>query len=435
MAYKPERTVRLMVQNYVQLYPGEVARELESLSGDSIAGLLRELPVADATRVLDRLLPDAAVRSLETLEDAAFRNLLTALDPAKAAMILARLDRDRRTARLALLEPALARELSELLEYSPDSAGAIMDPNVTALRPDTTVKQTLAALRKLPERRIHYMSVVDDEGRLLGRVPLQDLAIAEPTDRLETLLPGPSPSVQATSSQTEVVELFQQTRLTSLPVTDYQGRLIGVIRHGALVTAFHEEASADIQTMVGASKDERALSSVPFAVRKRLPWLQINLATAFLAAFVVGLFEGTIARYTALAVLLPIAAGQSGNTGAQALAVTMRGLTLREIRVRHWLRLAFKEFSVGFINGVAVALVTALAVFLWSGSSGLALVIGSAMVISMVIAGMAGASVPMVLTLLKQDPAQSSSIILTTVTDVAGFLSFLGLATLAAGWL
>jgi magnesium transporter len=174
---------------------------------------------------------------------------------------------------------------------------------------------------------------------------------------------------------------------------------------------------------------------VTFSVRKRLPWLQINLATAFLAAFVVGLFEGTIAQFTALAVLLPVAAGQSGNTGAQALAVTMRGLALREIRVRHWLRLTFKELAVGFINGCAVAVVTAAAVYFWSDSSGLALVIGLAMVISMAIAGTAGASVPMVLTILKQDPAQASSIILTTVTDVVGFLSFLGLATLAAALL
>jgi magnesium transporter len=231
------------------------------------------------------------------------------------------------------------------------------------------------------------------------------------------------------------VDLLTRLGLPSLPVVDVEGRLIGVIRHEALITAAQEEASADIQTMVGVSKEERALSNVSFAVRKRLPWLQINLVTAFLAAAVVGLFEGIIARFTALAVLLPVVAGQSGNTGAQALAVTMRGLALREIRPRHWLRIAVKEANVALLNGLAVALTTSLGVYVWSRSVGLALVIGLSMVISMVAAGLSGAAVPMILIALGQDPAQSSSIILTTVTDVVGFFSFLGIATLLAGML
>jgi len=193
-----------------------------------------------------------------------------------------------------------------------------------------------------------------------------------------------------------------------------------------------QDASADMQTMVGASRDERALSSAMFAVRKRLPWLEINLVTAFLAAAVVGLFEETIARFTALAVLLPVVAGQSGNTGAQALAVTMRGLTLHEIGLRHWLAVSIKEAAVGFVNGIAVAAATMLGVYVWSGSPGLTMVIGIAMVLSMTIAGVAGACVPMALRATGQDPAQSSSIILTTVTDIAGFFSFLALATMFA---
>jgi magnesium transporter len=170
-------------------------------------------------------------------------------------------------------------------------------------------------------------------------------------------------------------------------------------------------------------------------VRARLPWLEINLLTAFLASAVVGLFEPTIAAFTALAVLLPVVAGQSGNTGAQALAVTMRGLALREIRVAQWARVVRKETAVAFFNGWAVALTTALGVFVWSRSPGLALVIGSSMVISMVAAGLAGAAIPIVLTSIGRDPAQSSSIILTTVTDVVGFFSFLGIATMLSGML
>ncbi len=161
-----------------------------------------------------------------------------------------------------------------------------------------------------------------------------------------------------------------------------------------------------------------------------MPWLQINLLTAFLAASVVGLFESTIAQFTALAILLPVVAGQSGNAGAQALAVTMRGLALSEITVRHWLVVMFKEVRVGLLNGLTIALTCGIGVYLWSGSLGLVAVICLAMVVAMITAGFAGAVVPIALVRLGQDPAQSSSIILTTVTDVAGFFSFLGIATL-----
>jgi magnesium transporter len=170
-------------------------------------------------------------------------------------------------------------------------------------------------------------------------------------------------------------------------------------------------------------------------VKKRLPWLQINLLTAFLAAAVVGMFESTIAQYTALAILLPIAAGQSGNTGAQALAVTMRGLTLREITVRHWWQVMRKEAGAALINGIAIAITCGAGIYLWSRSTGLALIIALAMISSMLIAAVAGALVPIMLKRMGQDPALSSSIILTTVTDIAGFMSFLGIASLLSGML
>lgn len=227
-----------------------------------------------------------------------------------------------------------------------------------------------------------------------------------------------------------MVDILERYRLTDLPVVDAEERLIGVVRYRNLMAVAEDEATVAMQTMVGVSKDERALSKVSFAVRKRLPWLQINLATAFLAASVVGLFENTIATYTALAVLLPVVAGQSGNTGAQALAVTMRGLALREIRVRQWPRVIFKEMSTAFWNGIAIAATTSIGVWFWSGSAGLAGIIGVSMILSMVIAGVFGAAIPLLLTAIRQDPAQSSSIVLTTVTDVSGFFSFLGIATL-----
>ena len=435
MAARPERAVAALVRGFLQGYPDEAARMLDSRPVREIVRLLAAEPTLSAVRVLERLTPDAAAQVLERMEEGPARRLLPALDPARAAAFLARLEPEACARLLALLEAGRAKELRGLMAYPADSAGRLMDPRVTTLPPEATVKAARVRLRALRRRRLHEIFLVDGEGRLVGAVGLQDIALALPAERLDGLVRGTPISVPALATREEVVDRLTQRGITSLPVVDFEGRLLGAIRSETLVTAAREEASVDIQTMVGASKEERALSRASFAVRKRLPWLQINLATAFLAAAVVGLFEETIARFTALAVLLPVVAGQSGNTGAQALAVTMRGLALREIRVGQWIRVSLKEVNVALINGLAVALTTSLGVYVWSSSTGLALVIGVSMVISMVAAGLSGATIPMLLAALGQDPAQSSSIILTTVTDVVGFLSFLGIATLLAGML
>lgn len=429
------QVVQALLHFFCSRYPAEAAAEIEALGVPTVVALLESQPLPQAAVVFERLRPDVGGDVIERLNDGALRRLFPAVEPTRAALFLSRLEPDVRERRLALLDAPLRKELEGMLRYTPDSAGGIMDPRVTTFRPDATVREGLARLRALGPKRIYQLFIVDDAGRLIGGVPLQELAIADPRQRLGDLMVRGLPVVSATASLEEVVEILEHRRVTTLPVVDIDGMLVGVIRHDALIEATEAEATADIQTMVGVSREERALSPVVFAVKRRLPWLQVNLLTAFLAAAVVGLFEGTIARFTALAVLMPIVAGQSGNTGAQALAVTMRALTLREVRVRHWWRVAFKELSVGFVNGTAVAFVTAVAVFLWSQSIGLGFVIGTSMVGSMMIAGLAGASVPMLLTSLGQDPAQSSSILLTTVTDVVGFMSFLGLATLAAGLL
>ncbi|MGE0824443.1 MAG: magnesium transporter [Candidatus Binatia bacterium] len=426
---------RAVVSNFFHLYPHEAAMQLERLPvGDTIRLLAAESP-ARAVKVFERLATDYAERVLVELSDDGARRVLSALDPALAAALLARLDPQMREQRLALLDPASVRELRVLMTYPPDSAGSLMDPRVMTFRPELSTEEALARLRTLQRRPMHDLFLVDVDGRLVGILDLQDVAVASATTPLANLRQRVPACVPAIATREEVVEELTQRKLTSLPVIDAEGRVIGVLHYDTLVEAVQDEASADIQTMVGASKEERALSPPFFAVRKRLPWLQINLATAFLAASVVGVFEETISRFTALAVLLPVVAGQSGNTGAQALAVTMRGLAIREIRTRQWLRVSLKEVAVAVVNGIAVAATTSLGVYLWSQSVGLALVIGVSMVISMAVAGLAGAAIPIVLTSLNQDPAQSSSIILTTVTDVVGFFSFLGIATALAGML
>ena len=416
-------------------YPGEAARRMELMHTDEVAALLATQPPHVVVAVWEQLASDVELAVVEHLPDDLVRHLLTELEPAHVAALLVRLDAEPRQKYLKLLDPQIVSELNKLMDYPPDSAGQLMDPRIVTLRSESTVQVALTRLRTLKRREVNEIFLVDDDGRLEGRVRIQDLAMAQPDLLLEQLRRSISAVVTDIAPREDVVELLERSDITDLPVVDFSGRLIGVIRQSALVTAVQEEASLDIQTMVGASKDERALSSAGFSVKKRLPWLQINLLTAFLAASVVGLFESTIAKFTALAVLLPVVAGQSGNAGAQALAVTMRGLVLREISLRHWPKVAFKEVSVGFFNGLAIAATTALAVYVWSQSIGLVLIIASAMVISMVAAGLAGALVPITLSRFGQDPAQSSSIILTTVTDVVGFFSFLGIATLLSGML
>lgn len=435
MSGKADHAVEGLVNNFLTFYPDEVARLVEERSAQEAVRFFHTLPPSSGATVFEKLTPSFAEQLLPEMEDADTVALLAEINPTRAAALLARMDAGARNRRLNLLKPSLGKELKQLLSYPPQTAGSLMDPRVTTFRPQATVREALSRLRGLRGRRIQDVFLVNPEGQLAGSVALQELAVATTGERLEALSRGVPIHVQAIASREEVVELLEHHRLASLPVVDFEGKLLGVLRSDALLAAAQEEVSADIQTMVGASREERALSRVHFAVRKRLPWLVVNLGTAFLAALVVGLFEGTIARFTALAVLLPVVAGQSGNTGAQALAVTMRGLVLREIRVRQWLRVALKEIGVGLLNGVVVALMTSLAVYAWSRSAGLALVIGLSMILSMVAASLAGAGVPMVLTTLGQDPAQSSSIVLTTITDVVGFLSFLGIATLLASML
>lgn len=425
----PARAAAALDRRYLLDHPLDAALAIEKLDTAEVAVLLANQPAAVLARLWPRLAANAGAELLCALPPAHAASLLAELLPTESLRFLAAMDDDERQRLLALLDPALRRELEEIMSYPEETAGRLMDTRITTLREHDTASHALTLLRKVPSRTARSLFLVDDANRLTAKVTIQDLAVAEPTRSLKELSQPVVAAVQALAPHDSVVDLVERYRLADLPVVDLDGRLIGVIYHSSLVQAMQEDLSADIQTMVGASRDERALSQPLFSVRKRLPWLQINLLTAFLAAAVVGLFESTIAQFTALAVLLPVVAGQSGNAGAQALAVTMRGLALREVTVRQWLHVTLKEVSVGLLNGLAVAVTCGAGVYLWSGSIGLVLVISLSMVLAMIMAGFAGAVVPMMLTRLGQDPAQSSSIILTTVTDVAGFMSFLGIAT------
>ncbi len=425
----------VLAGSFARAHPQEASRVIEGLSPETVADFLQRIGGREAARLLEQLSPAAAVQALESMEGAPASSLIREIDLLRATGLFARMEETPRQRLLRLIPASLARDIRFLLSYPEDSAGSLMEPRAVAFPEDTKVKDVLMHLRPARFGRVDDIFILDEEGKLTGSVALQDLAASPPGTALAEIAKRGPVSIQALAPRSEVLELFEKLKLTSLPVVDSESRLLGVIPNEELVTASAEEVSADIQTMVGVSPEERVMSKPGFAIRKRLPWLLINLGTAFIAAFVVGIFEKTIAQLTALAVLLPVVAGQSGNTGAQTLAVLMRGLALREIRPSQWARSALKEVSVAFFNGIVIGCVTAAGVYLWSDSAGLAGVIGLAMVISMLAAAVSGVAIPLGLAAWGRDPAQASSILLTTVTDVVGFLSFLGLATLMLGLL
>lgn len=415
--------------SYLAAYPADAAPKLDTRTPEAVSELLTSLSVEARAELLRRMNAHAAAKALAALDVDSARDTLLTVDPARAAKWLSLLEEPVRAALLKNLPTKPAQHIQDALTFPPGTAGHLMDAGVVSFREDTTIQAAFTQIREL-KRRVVDVLVCDDDDKLTGVVALQELVGAPLQTSLGSLAKRSFPSVHSMASRDEVVELLTQHRVASLPVLDLDGRLLGTIRYDALVLAAQEARAEDLQTMVGAGKEERALSSPWVAIKSRLPWLFINLLTAFAAAFVVGLFDETIAKFTALAVLLPVVAGQSGNTGAQALAVTSRGLALREVRIFHWWRVLIKEVSASLANGVAIAAVTSGSVLVVSGNAGLAMVIGISMVISMVMAAIAGAMIPVLLTAAGRDPATASSIILTTVTDIAGFFSFLGLATL-----
>jgi magnesium transporter len=420
-------------EHYVRQFPGEAARLIEAmdqplaaLEGLSAEALSHLLEYMDPARLQSMFLALDSDRQTGVLEAASVRTVM---------LLLRALSEEECEAALARLPAAVSAEYRELLAFPERTAGSFMDRLSARYRVDQTVGEALAELRKSTSQRVRSLYVGDDQDKLIGRVDLQDMALAEPDTPMAELLNRVDEVATLTSTEEDLVEVFDRTRVDSIPVVDQDNRLLGIIRYANLFQAAEQAATAGLQRMVGASADERALSTPLFAVKRRLVWLHINLLTAFLAAAVVGLFESTIAKFTALAILLPVVAGQSGNAGSQALAVTMRGLALREVSTLHWRSVLSKELQIGLIDGTILAITCGLGVWVWSQSAGLALVIAIAMVIALIMAGASGALVPMVLSRLGQDPATASSIILTTVTDVSGFLAFLGTATLLASLL
>lgn len=416
-------------------HPRDAARKLEVMPPEDAAELLsvqRPYVVLPVWRMLP---PGVTDNIFAHYPEPAAIDLVSAMEAGLCAALLGRMEEGDRDKFLAMLGNGTERELRELLRYPLESAGALMEKDITAFNENTLVSDAIVQMRFQAQKDLNTLYLLNDDMYLTGQVPIQRIALANGDEKLSALSMPLLAYATALDPKDEIVEKLETLNIDSMPVIDGNDFFIGVIKGANVLGDLKNTIATEMLTMVGASKEERALSSSWFAVKKRLPWLQINLITAFLAAAVVGMFEATIAKYTALAILLPIAAGQSGNTGAQSLAVTMRGLTLREITVRHWFPVLRKEATAAIINGVAIAITCGAGVYFWSQSVGLALIIALAMISSMTIAAISGALVPIVLKKLGQDPALSSSIILTTITDIAGFMSFLGIATMLSGML
>lgn len=431
------KSLESLLKTFVELHPQDAARAFESLAETERVRLAKTLPQRVLSELLEHCNVQIAAALLAGMDPTRTATMLGQLPPRVASSILHQCSQEDRERLLTTLEPTVAKPLRELAGYPDDTAGAIMDPKVASISIDLTIQQAIASVRKAPRDSLYYLYVTGRDGTLRGVVNMRDLLLSSPRDRVESIVRKDVLSVADTTNCDEVVNLMRERGFLAMPVVDFDGRLVGVVKHGEALQAGQEAVFEDLQKIVGAGADERALSPVSLVVKSRLPWLFINLLTAFMAAAVVGVFEGIIAQVAALAVLLPVVAGQGGNTGSQSLAVVMRGIALREVIPGTKKRLIKKELAGGIINGVAVALITAIAVLVWrvlSGDTtqagiGLSLVIGLAMIVNMAAAAFSGAIIPLVLQKLGRDPAQSAAIFLTTVTDIVGFASFLGFAS------
>jgi magnesium transporter len=327
--------------------------------------------------------------------------------------------------------------IQELLIFPVDSAGSIMTTNFIAFRTDIRVKDAIQRIRSLAfqKQTSSYVYVVDNGNRLVGVLNMRDLLLASPEAKLESAMIKDVFTINVFTDREEVANQLSSRRYFAAPVVDSDNKLLGIVNSDQLLSHVQQEATEDIQKMFGAGGNERVYSSIWFSLRKRLPWLHINLATAFLAGSVVSLFQDTIAKIAVLAVFLPVIAGQSGNAGLQSLAVVMRGLVMREIPPKNVPILLIKEAKIGIFNGIIIGFVTAFISWIWKGKRYLGLVIGLAMILTLIIAGLAGAIIPLAMKTFGLDPAQSSSIILTTVTDVVGFFVFLSFAVIFQSYL
>ncbi len=390
-----ERNSKLAMEALSELGPEAGAALLADRSAEDIVKLLQELPSDDAAALIDYLPEELGAAVLELIQK----------------------------------RPA-GGDVGELLEYEEQTAGRIMNPKVFALAEDMTAGEAITALQESRDvEMVFYLYVIDARRHLVGVVSLRRLLLVAPTTPLKRIMTTDLISVRVDMDQEEVARQVASYNLLAIPVVDEENKLVGIITVDDVIDVIKDEATEDVYRLAGVAGDDRVFSTPAESLRKRVPWLEVNLVTAFVAASVVALFEGTIEKVTALAVFMPVVAGMGGNAATQTLTVIVRGIALGELTWANTRKALLKEAIVGVGNGLACGIVAALVVWFWKGSPWLGAVIGAAMVINMFVAATAGTLIPLLLRALKIDPALASSVFITTLTDVFGFLSFLGLAT------
>ena len=438
----------------------QVTHAIEGNDAESLRRLVGELHEADTGALLEALDAEFRPRLIELLgaefdftaltevDDAVREEILDELLPATVAEGVRDLDSDdavyiledlnkRDQAEILEQLPYAERvELARSLDYPPDSAGRRMQTEFIAVPPSWNVGQAIDYMREtvdLPDR-FYELYVVDPALRFQGGIALDQLLRSKRPVPIAGLMDPDRRRVRATDDQEQVARLFERYNLVTVPVVDAQDRLVGVITHDDVIDVIEEEADEDLKALGGVKGDEELSDTVWTIASGRFNWLLVNLATAFLASSVLGLFEAELQKMVALAVLAPIVASQGGNAATQTMTVAVRALATGQLGDANALRVIARELLVGLLNGVAFALVTGVAAYLWFNVPGLGIVIGLAMVCNLVAAALGGILVPLVLHRFRADPAVSSGVFVTTITDVVGFFAFLGIATLWFGF-
>ncbi|HEX2218652.1 MAG TPA: magnesium transporter [Gemmatimonadales bacterium] len=409
-----------------------------------LADVLAALDEDERVAVVQALPPELSSQALAELpEDAHAENTLAALSPERAAEIVEELEDDDAVGILRELEPekqaAILQEVEDrseverLLRYEEETAGGRMTTHLVAVRDNFTAAEALEEIRRQSEQveDFYQVFVVDGDRRLVGTLPIKSLVVSRPDRPVRDFMADADIVVKPDLDQEEVARIMARYNLPSVAVVDDGGRLLGRVTFDDVIDVVEAETTEDLLKFGGVSADEELAAPWSDSVRSRLPWLYVNLVTAGLAGGVIYLFQETIERTVILAVWMPIIAGMGGNAGTQALAVTVRRLALGLIPERQFLGVVGKEVLVGATNGLAVGLVVGGIAALVGEQAMLGLVVFLAMTVNLLIAGFAGAFIPIVLERLGVDPAIASSIFVTTFTDTFGFLLLLGLA----GWL
>jgi magnesium transporter len=425
--------------------------EIPAADGADVLEVMSSEKAADVAQVLD---PDTAGRILSEMDPALAASVLGDMEPPEASMVLAAMAPDDAVDVLELMpasvhdaivgemEPEEAEEVRQLEQYPPDTAGGIMTPEVTALAEGLTVGQAIEELRRLSEEleQMFYVYVVDKRDHLLGVLSMRDLILARPDRRLSQIMHTEVTSVPVTMDQEQVARLMRRNSYLAMPVVDTRHRLIGLITADDAARVLENEATEDVQKMFGAGAEERLLSPWTFSFRKRVWWLEVNLGTAFLAAWVISRFDEVIAALPILAAWQSIVSGMGGNGGAQALAVAIRGIAIGESAPRLLGRVLYREFLVGLLTGLCIGLTCwACACFGMFGYRShpimLGFVVFLALLFNHINACVTGVLIPFVMKRCGFDPAQSSTIFATTFTDCGGFFATLWLAEKFMHWL